>query len=117
MLHTYHYYSLERFEARRELGDDGGSVEEIRSFGGGRGRVDLGEDGGNVTALDDAACAPDLDYVCEIDVPFILRIGFADYTHALHVSSQTSGIDRSSQILYDLFPFAFIFHLNFGGFE
>lgn len=38
-------------------------------------------------ALNDTACAPDLDDVAIVDIPFILTVGFINDTHALDIRS------------------------------
>ena len=59
---------------------------------------DGGEEGGDVVCLDDAAGAPDLHDILEVDAPFILLVCYVDDTYSLYISCETGGVDGETQV-------------------
>lgn len=68
---------------------------------------DRGEKRRDVVCLDDAAGAPDLHDVVEVDAPFILLVCYIDDAYALNVSSEASRVDCQTEVFDECILFFF----------
>lgn len=97
-------------EGLLDVGHGAGVEKEVEVGGiGGGGGVEFGEDGtqdlvGDVVGLDDAACAPDLPYIGEVDLPVVLLVCAGDDVETLDVACQECGVCCFSQVFDELVP-------------
>ena len=70
-----------------------------------------------MVCLDDAACAPDLHDVGEVDAPFVIAVCGVDYTHSLDVGAEAGGVDCHAEVFDEDFFFGGGGEGYFGGEE